>query len=262
MKRLFTLLLIISISYTAYGQDWLVTLSGDTLRGEVQLLPSGNLPYALVKNDSGKEKVELLNIRNIYRQNIGLIKPMKVGESYKFAHLVKEGYLSLLRYSNDDRLDDFAFNVLQKLDGQTIEVPGLIGFRKTMGDFLGDCPVVAEKIEAKELGRKDIDQIVDEYNGCIQNKETFITGQQVNTQKIESSPVNTELKNLLSDFETLLKYSAQVENRTDAQQMFSDLSNKLENGQSVPNYLISGLREAVSKDEKLKELLEKILAKK
>ena len=64
---------------------------------------------------------------------------------------------------------------------------------------------------------------------------------------------------MLEDFETLLKYSEKVENKESATEMFSDLSSKLKKGEKVPDYLVNALKGAIKNDNKLVELLNKII---
>ncbi|WP_323756253.1 hypothetical protein [Roseivirga sp.] len=260
MKRylfIFTLLLLFSI--TAMGQDILTRRSGETMTGDVQLLSdSDGIPYAVVKNGKDKETVKLFDIQNISMPEFGLIKPMKIGEQYRFALLVSEDYLSVYKYSTSNRMDDFGMTALQKFGGAAFALPGIMGFKNLMTDYLSDCKEVSNKIEEKELKRGDIDQIVEDYNGCIALKNST---QQENVSYYNStaSRISETKEALLKDFDKLLKASKQVEDKNVVSEMLSDLTSKLKKGEKVPEYLINALKDAIKNDQKLLELMNKII---
>ncbi|WP_339607062.1 hypothetical protein [uncultured Roseivirga sp.] len=258
MKRYLSIFTLSILSFSATGQDILTKLSGETITGDVKLLAnSDGMPYAIVKNGKDKEKVELFSIKNISLPEIGLVKPIKVGEQYRFGLLEIEGYLSVYKYSTSNRMDDFGTTALQKFGGSTFVLPGIVGFRKLLSDYLSDCPEVSDKIDEKELKRNDIDQIVNDYNACIALKNS-----------IEQNPIsyNTNVSNIseskqtmLKDFEALLKYSEKVEDKDNVIDMFSDFSSKLNNGEKASDYLINAIKNAIKNDKKLVELMNKII---
>ncbi|MGW8123077.1 hypothetical protein ACV07N_10510 [Roseivirga echinicomitans] len=258
MKRFFTLLTLLLISISAIGQDVLTKLSGETLTGDVQLVSnSDGMPFAIVKNGKDKETVKLFDIQNISMTAHGFIKPMKIGEQYRFALLVSEDYLSVYKYSDTNRIDDFGMVALQKFGEAAIAVPGLMGFKKLMTEYFSDCPEVSNKIDSKELKRNDLDQIAADYNGCIAMRSS--TKQQPSYYANTSSKISESKQTMLKDFETLLKYSEKVDNKDSVNEMFSDLSSKLNNGEQVPEYLIKAIKDAVKADQKLVALISKII---
>ncbi|KYG75012.1 hypothetical protein EV198_0465 [Roseivirga ehrenbergii] len=259
MKRYLSIFTLLLLSFSVAGQDILTKHSGETLTGDVQLLSnSDGMPYAVVKNGKDKETIKLFDISNISMEEFGLIKPMKIGEQYHFGLLVSEDYLSVYKYSNSNRMDDFGMVALQKFGAPAFALPGIMGFRKLMADYLSDCEEVSDKIEEKEFTRKDIDQIVADYNGCIALKNS-INEQPASYYQSAAPKIAASKQSMLEDFETLLKYSEKVENKESATEMFSDLSSKLKKGEKVPDYLINALKGAIKNDSKLVELLNKII---
>jgi hypothetical protein len=106
----------------------------------------------------GGEKIKLLS-RNNY-----------------FMNLLKSGHLKLFQYyytspnfsgapgqSGGMTVNIQSYYYLQKGDGEMKRVHGF-SFKKDIGDYLSDCPDVAEQVESRELRKKDIEQIVKNYN--------------------------------------------------------------------------------------------------
>lgn len=259
MKRYLFIFTILLFSLPAIGQDILTKLSGETITGDVQLLAhSDGMPYAVVKNGKDKETIKLFDIQNISMPEFGFIKPLKVGEQYRFALLISEDYLSVYRYSASNRMDDFGMMALQKFGESAFALPGIMGFKKFMSDYLSECPEVADKIDEKELKRNDIDQIVKDYNGCIALKNAA-KQEPTSYYKATASKISASKQDMLKDFETLLKYSEKVENKDSVTDMFADLSSKLNSGDKVPEYLINAIKSAIKNDDKLVELMNKII---
>ena len=259
MKTCLFIFTLLFISLSALSQDKLITRSGETLEGEVELLAfDGAMPYAVVKNGKKKRNVDFFDIKEVTKEGLGSVRTMKIGSDFKFVLLIREGFLSLYRYSNSNRTDDFGSQVIQKFGSESLIVPGFIGFTNQMADYLSECNRLSKRIEAKELKRKDLDYIIDEYNSCA-------AAQQAEERKDSSQPVKAEKailnnnQSLINDFFTLLKYSDKVEDKESITEMFNDLATKIEAAQKLPDYLVSALKLAVATDDKLSSLLNKIL---
>ena len=80
--------------------------------------------------------------------------------------LLRPGYLSLYAFQveNQSRFDGL---FLKKADGGNLVVPNL-GFKKYLGQFLKDCPEVAERIKEGDLNKKNLMALVDAYNQCVE----------------------------------------------------------------------------------------------
>lgn len=92
------------------------------------------------------------------------------GNSYSddsriFLHLIKDGKLKLFRFyetpSGDYRT--IQLDIMQK-NNEELFVTRALSFKKDMVDYLLDCPELAKKIDEKIYKKKDIEQIIDEYN--------------------------------------------------------------------------------------------------
>jgi hypothetical protein len=155
------------LSVGVSGQDFIVTIQGDTLVGDVKALTYG--PDKKVQiTEAGKKKVvyPFYKVKS-FTVDDEVFQPVKGPQGYTFMKLLKAGYLSLYSFqSNNQNLYDGQF--LLKMDGDGIEVPN-ITFKKGMKRFLDDCPTVTDKIESDLLNKKDLVQIIDEYNACITN---------------------------------------------------------------------------------------------
>lgn len=259
MRTYLSILALLFFSLYAMGQDKLTTRNGETFEGNVELLAfEGEMPYAIVKNGKEKSNINFFDIKEINKEGMGTVRTMKIGSEFKFVLLVKEGFLSLYRYSTSNRTDDFGINVIQKFGSESLPIPGIIGFRNQMADYLSECRPLSKKIETKELKRKDLDLIVEEYNSCIavqQSEKAKVSPQVIKTEtKISSSD-----QSLINDFVTLLKYSEKVDDKEAVTEMFSDLTTKINAGQKLPDYLVNALKSAVAKDDKLSNVLNKII---
>ncbi|HEY0772285.1 MAG TPA: hypothetical protein VGD31_18315, partial [Sphingobacteriaceae bacterium] len=117
-------------------------------------------------------------------------------------------------------------------DGSGIEVPNLT-FKKSITKFLSDCPTVADKVEKGDLGRREIETIVTEYNNCI-NKNTNEVA--VETKKLDPLDV----------LEQKVKAKPTFEGQNDALDMIAEMKKKVQRKEKVPNFMVEGLKNALS----------------
>lgn len=259
MRSYLSIFIFLCLSVSISAQDKLIKRSGEVYEGEVELLAfEGEMPYAILKQGKEKQTINFFDIKSIEKEGLGSIRTMKIGSQFKFVLLIKEGFLSLYRYSSTHRTDDFGLGVIQKFGSESLPVPGFIGFRNQMANYLSECNRLSKRIEAKELKRKDLDYIIEEFNSCVSTQQS--------DEKAISQPANLSPKKLVSldqdlsnDFVTLLKYSEKVEDKAAVGDMFKDLIAKLESGEKLPDYLVTALKNAIAKDDKLLEVLNKII---
>jgi len=182
-------------------------------------------------------------------------KPVRTPETYKMMQLVKAGFLSILLARRDNSME-YEVQYLVKLDNSAIEVPN-IGFKKVMRDFLRDCPIVDQRIEEGELGRKNLEQIVDEYNRCLDKAGR--------TNEIISTATKTTLESAdprlvaLDELKAVLQ-KLSFANQKDAIDITSDLYEKVRNKQTVPPYLIESLKGLLKDVADAQPALEKVLS--
>lgn len=240
MRSLFILFAIL-MSVGVLAQDFVVTIQGDTIIGEVKPLTYG--PEKKVQiTEAGKKKVvyPFYKVKSFKFDN-EVYKPVKGPQGYTFMKLIKGGYLSLYAFqSNNQNLYDGQY--LLKMDGDGIEVPN-ITFKKGMKRFLEDCPVVADKIDSDALNKKDLLQIIDEYNACIANSAAN------NRTVAESKPVvPASVLDTWNVLEKKVKSQADFPEKENALEMIGEIKSKVSASQKIPNFLIDGLKNSLSQD--------------
>lgn len=234
--RLLPLLLLISIYQTSVAQDYILTAKGDSLVGEVKpLLYGSEKKVQLISDDDEKMSFSIFEVR-AFSSAGETYHPVKGENGYVFMKLLRAGYLSLYAYQpeNQTRFDGL---FLRKLDGASMVVPNL-GFKKYMSRFLEDCPHVADRIQSGELGKRDLDEIIDTYNGCIQRRTTMheqvIAGRADQRSKLDAW-IALEASVRSRDFAE----------KTNALEMIAEVSKKIQRGESIPNFLLEALRNSL-----------------
>jgi hypothetical protein len=172
-----------------------------------------------------------------------LFQPVKGPDGYVFMKLLKSGYLSLYSFQHANQTLYNGMYLLKK-DGSGIEVPNLT-FKKGMRNFLDDCPVVADKIDTDVLNKKDLHQIIDEYNACIENRSS-----RVETVVAADKPVQQPVK-VSSAWEALegkVKAEPDFPEKENALEMIAEIKSKIAASQKIPNFLIEGLKSALAQD--------------
>jgi len=164
--------------------------------------------------------------------------------------LIKGGYLSLYAFQPENQTT-FDGLYLLKRDGAGTEVPN-IGFKKIIGKFLADDILLAEKLDKGDYGRRQLNEIIDEYNQYIDKKSVIQT---------ESFVVQKEKSKVLTSWQALedkVKAKDNFDNKDAVLEMIGDVKNKITNSEKIPNFVVSGLRNALSQTE-FKEDLENAL---
>lgn len=214
--------------------DYVITLKGDTLKGTVKPATYGaNSKVKVTGNDKTKTSLTLFQIKEFSFKN-EVYQPVKGPNGYCFMKLKKAGYLSLYNFQlpNQTTFDGF---YLTKKDGTGVEVPNL-GFKKVMTKFLSECPKVADKIEAGDLGKRDLEGLIDEFNTCVANNTVdhskIIAQKEVQTKKISS----------WDTLEEKVKGTPDFEGKSNALEMITEIKGKISKGEKVPNFLTEGLK--------------------
>jgi hypothetical protein len=155
--------------------------------------------------------------------------------------LIKPGYLSILSFQAENQTSYDGLWLLKK-DGDGIEVPNLT-FEKGMKKFLDDCPALVKKIDNDVLNKKDLNQIVDEYNACMSNPVP------VEEKPIAAKPSQPEKDLAAWDaLEAKVKSQPDFPEKGNALEMISEIKSKLSTSQKVPNFLIEGLKSSLNQD--------------
>ena len=237
------------ISTGLFGQDYVVTIQGDTLKGEVKALT-----YSAEKKvqitEPGKKKVVFPFFKvKVFTSDGELYQPLKGPDGYTFMKVLKTGYLSLYAFQMKNQTG-FDGMYLAKLDGSGMEVPNLT-FKKGMKKFLDDCPSVTYKIENDQLNKRDLHKIVDEYNACVKAPAVVHTpASPVVAAPVVAAPAPVE-KSSSAAWNTLeekVKAQPDFEGKADALEMIGEIKSKMAASQKVPNFLIEGLKSSLNQD--------------
>lgn len=242
-------LLLMLLYQCADAQDYVVLAKGDTIRGTVKPLNYG--PEKKVQVNVGKEK----NVYSIFQTRAYTFKgetfePVKNDKGYQYMKQLKSGYLSLYAFQMENQVS-YDGLLLKKKDGTFMEVPNLT-FKKQMLRFLEDCEVVTARIDNGDLGKKNLEQIVDEYNTCIHERTQ---GQQ---QAREHTEAVTKKTSPWDDLETKVK-EKEFAGKNDALEMITEIKGKIKRDEKVPKFLVEGLKTSLA-DANLATELETALA--
>ncbi|MDH4088936.1 MAG: hypothetical protein OEV74_15490 [Cyclobacteriaceae bacterium] len=243
------LILLITLEY-AHAQDFVVTTLGDTVRGEVKPL-FYSVDKKVQLKGADKKKIVYPMFKVLAFQYKGdIYQPVKGPNGYTFMKLQKAGYLSLYSFqlANQATFDGL---FLSRKDGTGLEVPNL-SFKKFMKKFLEDCPSVVEQIDNGDLGKKELNEIVDAYNQCVDDRT--IDHSKLLAEKEEQSKSITALDIL----EEKVKSESDFEGKDDALDMIKEIKEKIVKSEKIPNFLLDGLKSSLAQDA-FKEELENAL---
>jgi hypothetical protein len=210
--------------------DYAVTAKGDTLRGEIQILTYDLQDRLQIVSDKKKQHYTCLQVPTVFIDSV-VYRAQRHENGYRYMNLIKGGFLSLYGFRLKGQFG-YDGRMLIRLDGKSMELPN-IGFKKQMSDFLADCEALALQIKNSELGRKDLDEIIDTYNDC--SKPGSATAATVSAA---GERVLAALENLSAKART-----SAIANQKDLDDLLTDLSLKIKGNQKIPNYQIAALKE-------------------
>lgn len=234
----------------ASAQDYVVTAKGDTIHGEIKPLLYGAEKKIQVNQPGGKKIFSILDTKQ-FRYKDELYFPVKGPSGYAYMKLIKGGYLSLYAFQPTGQTSYDGLYLL-KMDGSSMEVPNL-GFKRQMGRFLEDCENVSQMIEEGSLSRRELDQVIDLYNECIDKKssklEIAIAQRKENNIKVSA----------WDNLEDEIKEHADFEGKATSLEMIAEIKNKLSRSEKIPNFLLEGIKSMLASQADLKPELEKAL---
>lgn len=238
MTRAASFFFVLALPALSFGQDYLITSRGDTLKGKINISSYELVDKAEVRENKKKTTLMATQTRELV---IGgdIYRPQKLKDRYRFMKLLKSGYLSLYGFRAEGQAT-FDSPFLAMVDGRSTEVPHL-SFRTVVARFLKDCPDLADRVEKGangELGKKDLDKIIDEYNACMDQKTSIR-----HTEAVEAAPaaVSSQLQ-LLAELKQKVNESTDLAGRQDALDLLADIEAKLKSNQPIPNYQVNGLQ--------------------
>lgn len=244
-----TLLLLLVIPVAAFAQtDYVITTKADTLRGEVRLLSYDNIDRVQINIGKKKEMLTALQVLTIFYKD-NFYKPIQYDNRVLLMQQVKTGYLSLyaFRLPNQTTYDG---RYLYRLDGKNLEVPNL-AFKKILSAYLEDCSTVSDKIKSGELGKKELEQILDEYNTCMASAKPT-------EPEPLTKPVVNDLVIAIQNLKQKLT-SQEFISKKDAIDLLTDLEQKAGRNETIPNYLLEGLKSYLAPVSSVQAELETVL---
>ncbi|MCK6618365.1 MAG: hypothetical protein L6Q51_12055 [Cyclobacteriaceae bacterium] len=239
------LLLICLFAYRASAQtDYVVSVKGDTVYGKVRLLNYNNDQKIQLTDASRKKTIyEKLQVKAFFIEG-SLYHPVRTPQGYVVMKLLKSGYLSLYAFQMENQIT-WDGQYLYKRDGTGLEVSSLL-FKKRLSAFLYECSEVTAKIESKELSRNDLEEIIDQFNECIEQRTKEAATQSVITSK-------------LNELETAVKALEESENKTTALEVIAELRLKVQRGEKVPSLFGKTLLDALAVYPELTTLAQAVL---
>lgn len=234
--QIISFLLLNLASVTASAQDYVLTVRGDSLTGEVKPLLYG--PEKKVQIISSADERTTFNILEVraFSSEGDIFHPVRSEKGYEFMKLVKPGYLSLYAYQLEDQTR-FDGLFLKKMDGDWLAVPNL-GFKKYMSRFLEDCPSVAGQLENGQLGKKNLHEIIDAYNTCVENR-TLAHSKVLLTRGERATKANA-----WSELEEKVR-GKEFPEKNNALEMIAEIQKKIQRHESIPNFLLQGLKNSL-----------------
>jgi len=253
MKYASLILLAFALSISCHSvqaQDYVITTKGDSITGHLKPLLYGLEKKVQVTGEDKKKAVySMFQVRR-YRLDDRIYEPVKGPDGYTFMRLEKAGYLSLYNYQLANQVT-FEGSYLMRRDGKGMDVPN-ISFKKSMKNFLKDCPTVADRIDNGELNRKDLNDIIDAYNLCVEqhtvDHEAIVVKQATQSKSISAWDA----------LENKVKEAADFDGKPNALEMIQEIKGKISRSEKIPNFLLDGLKSSL-KDESFQPALEAAL---
>ncbi|MBL7845472.1 MAG: hypothetical protein JNK44_16535 [Cyclobacteriaceae bacterium] len=253
LLKLVMIILCLTGYLTASAQsDYVVIPQGDTLKGgKVVFLNYGGDQKVQYTDQNKKRTIYTMKQVKAFQLNDEIYHLVKHNDRYAYLKLITFGYLSLYAYQMNDR-QNWDGRYLYKRDGRGMEVPN-IGFKKRMLEFLSDCEELSDDISGGDLGRGDLLELINKYNGCIEQR-TALSGiaQQQKIISVQKAATWNELEDKVKSTENLNDKETVLE-------MISEARSKTEKGEKIPKFLVDGLTKSLEGNSELQNSLAEVL---
>jgi hypothetical protein len=117
-----------------------------------------------------------------------------------------------------------------------------------MTRFLSECPDVTARIEGGDLNRKNLEQMIDEFNTCI-NSRTAAHDKVVARYTEQSKKMSA-----WDVLEEKIKAKQDFTGKQDALEMITDIKGKIQRNEKIPNFLLEGLKSSLAEANLPQEL--------
>jgi hypothetical protein len=232
----------------SYGQDFLVTIKSDTIRGEVRIMSYDLMDRVQIADGQKKTTFTAVQLRRASMKG-ELYAPVKYDNSIRMMKVLRSGFLSLyaFRVSNQVTYDG---RLLVKMGNPPQEVPN-IGFKRYVGAIVEDCPVVGDRVKSGDLDRSNIQDLVDAYNQCV--AETQEKRFQSATQNVSNPTID-----FIEELRTRVNAS-DLPTKTEVNDLLTSITDKVKRKESVPAYMKEGLKGYLAQRDEFKEDAEQLI---
>ncbi len=251
--KIFLLVIFSFCLYPTYAQtDYVVTSRGDTLNGKTKILTYDILDRVQVVVNKKKMNYTALEATTVVLEGV-TYHTIKYDRGYRYMKLIKQGFLSLygFRLPNQATYDG---QYLVKRDGSTMEIPNLT-FKRSITNFLGDCNEIKERIKSGDLGRKDMDQIIDRYNSCLQFKTEKIMA----STPVVIAPIEDDKMIAINSLITKIEAGVDFTSKRDVLDLLKDLRSKVGRSEILPNYLTKEIKNYLNTQPQFTEDVDNLL---
>lgn len=247
MKHLLPVAALLFFS-ASYGQDYVVTLKSDTIRGSARILSYDLLDRIQLVNGRDKTTYTAVQLRAASIKN-ETFNPVRYDNAIRMMKVIRSGFLSLYAFRLAGQVT-YDGQILVKMGSNPAEVPN-IGFKRYVGQLVEDCPDVADRVKTGEFDRKNITELVDRYNTCVVG---------IQERRIESAEKN--VSNPTTDFIEQMKArvtSSDLATKAEVNDLLNSINEKVIKKEPVPSYMKEGLKSYLSQRSDFKEDMEQLL---
>ncbi len=251
MTRLLPLVVTIFVAFHARAQlSYVVTVTGDTLTGDVKLISGGSMDRVQLIDKSKKTTYTAFQAKAA-KVNNETFHAVQLGPSYKFMLLIKEGHMNIYGYRIETQTS-YDGRLLRKASGESFDVP-TIAFRGSVLNFISDCESAAQKVKDEKLGRENLTEIAEAYNACMdqKNRQHYLNEQ----KKIVAQSKKGKVENFLKQVS-----GSNLDNQSEVEGLLQDMITKIEAGQSIPSYQKNALYDFLKNKPEFRTRLDQLFA--
>jgi hypothetical protein len=249
MRFFLAIIALLFITSAGHGQDYIVTMKNDTIRGDVRILSYDAMDRVQLAQGKKKTIYTAVQIRLLSYMN-EFYSPVKYDNAIRMMKIIRKGFLSLYAFKFPNQTG-FDGRLLVKVGSSPQEVPNL-GFKKYVGNLVEDCPVVAEKVRNGDLDRRNVEQLVVEYNECV-----------ANTQAQRFDAAASKATNPTTDFIEELRErvnKSDLSTKNEVNDLLNSIAEKVRKNEPVPAYMKDGLKGYLSVRDEFREDTEQLLS--
>lgn len=148
-------------------EEYVITLQGDTITGEVTFYSKTSFDEVEIKTESGKQTFKSYQIASSVLKE-ETYKAIIFGDRHQMGKVIAIGSELSLYHIRPEGEFEFATKIFIKGSGETFLIPN-ISFRKQTSRFLKDCINLSNKISEGTYTSSDLKTIVKDYNGVCLN---------------------------------------------------------------------------------------------